>query len=278
MTAVEEFAPAKVNLTLHVTGRRPDGLHRLDSLVAFADIGDGLRAEGADRTSLGIDGPYAAGLDAGAGNLVLRAARLLAPDRTAALRLTKRLPVAAGIGGGSADAAAALRALSRLWRLPVPSRGRLVSLGADVPVCMACAGAWRMQGVGGDVSAAPALPDLGLVLVNPGVALATPAVFAALDQPENPPMRLPGGWRDAADLAGWLARQRNDLQAPAAGLAPVIGDALRAIGAAGALWAGMSGSGATCVGIFPPGALAAQAANGIARASPGWWCASGRLL
>lgn len=278
--AIEVFAPAKINLTLHVTGRRADGYHLLDSLVAFAGVGDTVTAEVADHLSLQIDGPMAAGLYAGDDNLVLRAARLLAPGGGAALRLTKRLPVASGIGGGSADAAATLRALARLWSLPLPDQARALALGADVPVCLDCRPA-RMRGVGEGIEPlVTPLPDAWLVLVNPGVAVSTPAVFAALDRRDNPPMpdRLPD-WPDAGSLAAFLATQRNDMEAAAIRLQPVIAVAKEALAAqTGCLIARMSGSGATCFGLFANAAQAGHAAEALKQNHPGWWVTPAPLL
>lgn len=270
-----EPAPAKVNLALHVTGRRADGYHLLDSLVAFAGIGDRLEAEPAATLSLAIDGPFARDLGAGADNLVLRAALLLrgSGPEGAALRLTKSLPVASGIGGGSADAAATLRLLARLWTRPLPPVEALASLGADVPVCVAGT-ATRMRGIGDELAPVP-LPPFWLVLVNPGVPVPTPAVFAALGRRDNPPMADPPAFRDAEALAAWLAAQRNDLEAPAAILAPEIRAVLDALAAEpGCRLARMSGSGATCFGFFTTAEPALAAAEAIRAAAPGWWVAA----
>ncbi|WP_372834971.1 4-(cytidine 5'-diphospho)-2-C-methyl-D-erythritol kinase, partial [Puniceibacterium confluentis] len=178
--ATEVFAPAKVNLTLHVTGRRADGYHLLDSLVVFADIGDTVSVEASDRLSLAVDGPMAVGVPVDDSNLVLRAARFLNPERGAAILLTKHLPAASGIGGGSSDAAATLRALSELWGVPVPRD--VLALGADLPVCMA-PGAQRLAGVGDVLTPVPGLPDCDILLVKPGVSVATPQGVRALQDP-----------------------------------------------------------------------------------------------
>ena len=271
--AEAEFAPAKGNLTLHVTGRRADGYHLLDSLVVFPHIGDRLAVTPAAALSLVVEGPFAAGLAADGANLVLRAARLLAPDRGAALRLEKRLPLAAGIGGGSADAAAALRLLSRHWGVAMPPTDALLALGADLPVCLAARSA-RMTGIG-EAVAPVALPPGWLVLCNPGVPVATGGVFAGLARAENAPMGPVPPLADAAALAAFLAAGRNDLEAPARALAPAIGAVLAALAAApGCLLARMSGSGATCFGLFAGEAAARRAAAGIAAAEPGWWVAA----
>ncbi|MCE8524705.1 4-(cytidine 5'-diphospho)-2-C-methyl-D-erythritol kinase [Ruegeria pomeroyi] len=274
--AIEVFAPAKINLTLHVTGQRDDGYHLLDSLVVFADVGDTVRVTPADRLSLDIDGPEAGGLDAEPDNLVLRAARLLAPDRGAAITLTKRLPVASGIGGGSADAAAGLRALAQLWDMSLPEPEQVLSLGADVPVCLSVMPR-RMRGIGEQLDHVPPLPAMDILLVNPRVAVSTPTIFRTLAEKNNPPMErdLPR-WRDLPDFAGWLANQRNDLALPAIAQQPVINEVIDALSEAGALFAGMSGSGATCFGLFSPDHPPAEPV--LRRRHPDWWCARGRVL
>ena len=273
---VREFAAAKVNLTLHVIGRRADGYHLLDSLVCFAGVGDRVTARAAPTLSLQVIGPEAAGLDAGPGNLVLRAAALA--GQGAALELDKRLPLASGIGGGSADAAATLRALVRLTGCALPDPTAVLALGADVPVCLA-GRACRMQGIGEVLGAVPPLPPVWAVLVNPRVEVPTPAVFRALARRDNPPMpqALPG-WTDAAALADWLALQRNDLQSPAIALAPVIGTALDALAALpGAMLARMSGSGATGFALFASASAAHAAADAMQARQPGWWVAAAPL-
>ena len=278
-----EAAPAKINLFLHVVGRRADGYHVLDSLAVFAGVGDRLRAEPANELSLAIDGPFGASLHAEPDNLVLRAARALAAEAgvepRARLLLEKNLPVASGIGGGSADAAAALRLLCRLWGIaPEPAvLARLAAgLGADVPVCLA-GRPTRMGGAGEVLDPAPALPECGLVLVNPGVELSTADVFRARVGAFSPVAALPVAWPDAAVMATDLAALRNDLEPPAVALRPVIAEVLAVLAEAqGCLLARMSGSGATCFGLFPTAAAAAQAASGLAR--PGWWVWGGPIL
>ena len=291
-TALILAAPAKLNLYLHVTGRRPDGDHTIESLVAFAGLAD--RLEFADAPAgtfeIAVAGPFATALAGGeADNLALRAARALAATVGNAegcrIRLTKEIPVAAGLGGGSADAAAALVGLARLWGLgSVPLAGIAAGLGADVPVCLAARPA-HVGGIGEALSPAPALPEAGLVLVNPGVALATAGVFAAFDRLAGagarrrrpaPPLREPPA--DAAALAAALAATGNDLTAAAQSLAPAVGEALDVLaGAPGALMARMAGSGATCFALFADGAGAARAAREIAAAAPGWWVWAGAL-
>ncbi len=271
-------APAKVNLYLHVVGRRADGFHLLDSLVAFVGTGDTVEVRPAAALGLVVEGPAAGELTAGADNLVLRAARLLAGEAGVAegadIRLIKRLPVAAGIGGGSADAAATLRALARLWNLP-PDAGRLAALaarlGADVPVCLHGRPAF-VGGIGEELAPAPTLPPAGLVLVNPRVALATPAVFGARRGAFSPPGRFAGPLPDAAALAAALAARRNDLTDPARRLCPAVDEVLSALeGMPEVLLARMSGSGATCFGLTADRSAASRVAGRLAAARPDWW-------
>ena len=272
--AVTEFAPAKINLALHVTGQRADGYHLLDSLVVFAPVGDRLTAARAEALSLAVTGPFAAGVPAGDDNLILRAARLLGGGRGAALVLEKNLPVAAGIGGGSADAAAALRALARLWSLPLPPPPAVLGLGADLPVCLAGLPA-RMRGIGERIEPLPGLPPLHLVLVNPGVPVSTLEAFALLAERRNPPLPDIPAFATAAELARFAGACRNDLQQPALALAPVIGavtDAIRAT--PGCLLARMSGSGATCFGLYASPAARDAARTALAGAHPDWWVAA----
>ncbi|MCV2888084.1 4-(cytidine 5'-diphospho)-2-C-methyl-D-erythritol kinase [Ruegeria aquimaris] len=276
--AIEAFAPAKINLTLHVTGQRDDGYHLLDSLVVFAGVGDTIRVASSDALSLEIGGPEAGGLSAEPDNLVLRAARLLAPGRGAAITLTKRLPVASGIGGGSADAAATLHALSQLWELSAPTAEQALTLGADVPVCLSTSPA-RMRGIGERLGPVPTLPKMDIVLVNPRVAVSTPVVFRSLTAKNNPPMEadLPR-WRDLPSFISWLGGQRNDLAESAIAQQPVIADVLNALRDTGALFVGMSGSGATCFGLFPRDETSVRAMSALATEHRDWWVARGPRL
>ncbi len=269
---LSEFAPAKVNLFLHVRGRRSDGYHLLESLAVFPALGDVLEAEPAEGLSLTMDGPFGQGLGTGADNLVLRAATGLAAHHGAALRLHKNLPIASGIGGGSSDAAATLRLLSRLWACEIPD-GLAIRLGADVPVCLRAPDPCLMAGVGEHVQTAPRLPRCWMVLVNPLVQVSTGAVFAGLACREMPPgPALPdGGFSGFDAFADWLAGQRNDLQAPAAALCPPIDDVLQAL--ADAPFCRMSGSGATCFALFRDHAGADALAERLRTARPEWWTA-----
>ncbi len=283
--ALSELARAKINLFLHVRGRRPDGRHTLESLAVFPDIGDVLSAERSPIRSLSLDGPFAAQLGGGADNLVMRATEALGAavgmGEGVALSLDKRLPVASGIGGGSADAAAALRLLMRLWgRAPdAPGlRALALALGADVPVCLSSAPA-LMEGVGEALTPAPPFPAFWLVLVNPLMPLSTAAVFGALERRANPPGdRLPARFVDIGGMVAWLARQRNDLEAPARACAPVVSAVLGALRwAPECRLARMSGSGATCFGIVEDQAAALALAARLRAAEPGWWVAPARV-
>jgi len=265
---VVELASAKLNLALHVTGRRDDGYHLLDSLVCFAAIGDVVTLTPGP-LSLTIDGPFAAALAADADNLCLRAARLV--QGQAEIRLSKNLPVASGIGGGSADAAAVLRGFGKMGRpLPVDTQ----RLGADVPVCVqSCT--TRMMGIGEVLLPVPPLPQLHFVLVNPGIAVSTPAIFSGLSRRDNAPLPEMSAWRSMDDLVCWLAMTRNDLEAPAIAVAPVIGQVLAALSSQGARFSRMSGSGATCFGLFDNAMSANHAALSLKR--NGWWAVATEL-
>lgn len=264
---ITETARAKLNLTLHVTGQRHDGYHLLDSLVAFAEYGDQVTLTPGP-LSLSVTGPFADGLHADDDNLCLRAARLIGGQ--AAVALVKRLPVASGIGGGSADAAAVLRGFARQG-LPLPAATH--RLGADVPVCVTSAPT-RMRGIGERLAPLPPLPALPVLLVNPGIALSTPQVFAALERRDNPPMPDPQ-WHNANTLIAFLSRCRNDMQAAAVSIAPVIADVLTALDHHGARLARMSGSGATCFGLFDRAAQAETAAQALR--AHGWWAIATQL-
>ncbi|HVJ40559.1 MAG TPA: 4-(cytidine 5'-diphospho)-2-C-methyl-D-erythritol kinase [Dongiaceae bacterium] len=278
------LARAKVNLYLHVVGKRADGYHLLDSLIVFAETGDLLSVEAADQLRVTIDGPFADGLAAEADNLVLRAARALAAEAgiaaNAHIHLTKSLPIASGIGGGSADAAAALASLRQLWRVDIDA-ARLqriaLSLGADVPVCVDGRPAF-IGGIGEEIAPAGRLPAAWLLLVNPKVPTPTPQVFKARRGDFSRPARWSTPPASVADLAAYLKNCRNDLTDAAISVAPPIADVLAAIGATGdCLLARLSGSGATCFGLYPDGATAEAARQAIARQQPGWWLAAARI-
>ncbi len=296
---IVEAAAAKINLYLHITGKRDDGYHELDSLVAFAEIGDTVTVQpglarialrGVDLPPVGprlaISGPFGPALmgESPADNLVIRAAHALAArlgrEADAMILLHKILPVASGIGGGSADAAATLRALARLWGQdadPAPLYAVAAGLGADVPVCVAGRSCF-FGGVGEILDEAPALPEIHAVLVNPGVPVPTPAVFKARTGGFSAPARFATAPADATALAALLRERANDLTAPALTVAPVIANVLTALErSGGALLARLSGSGATCFGLYATATQAEAAAVDIAMAEPRWWVKPTRL-
>ena len=271
---VTEFAPAKINLNLHVIGQRPDGYHLLESLVVFADVGDEISVIETDIDQLTIDGPFGLGLEVGAGNLAAKARDLLRARMDfppVHIHLAKNLPVSSGIGGGSSDAAATLRALAKLFGMPNAIIADVAMvLGADVPMCLA-AKPLIAKGIGEQLTAVHDLPELNLVLVNPNVAVATPDVFARLSSRNNPAMPTLPDSLNLTDFAEWLSRTRNDLQLPALQICPQIGDALIALAEIAPMLTRMSGSGATCYGLFSDAISAATAANFIAARHSNWW-------
>lgn len=283
-----ESAPAKVNLTLRVLGRRADGYHEIESLVVFAAIGDALSLAPEAGLSLTVRGPHAGVAGGGEDNLVLKAARALAARipgiGLGAFQLDKRLPVAAGLGGGSADAAAALRLLARANglaaddpRLHEAARGT----GADVPVCLDPRPR-VMRGIGELLSPALDLPPLPAVLVNPGVALATKSVFAgwtpAVAQYDACDPAAIAKLTRREDLLQFLMRQPNDLEYSAIGLAPAVAEVLHVLrGLPGRRLARMSGSGATCFALFASAAKAIEAGNVLSAKYPHWWVRASAL-
>jgi 4-diphosphocytidyl-2-C-methyl-D-erythritol kinase len=289
-TERSEFAPAKINLTLRIGRKRPDGYHDLKSLVVFAQIGDTLRLTRGPTLGLDVDGPTATLAGPAADNLVLKAARALqaqiADLRVGHFHLTKSIPVAAGLGGGSSDAAAALRLLARLNDLPAQDSRVMAaarSTGADVPVCLDPQPR-IMRGIGEVLSGALALPALHAVLVNPGVPVPTGAVFAALarsrtgaapagidDDPASQCLEA-GGEPSCAALMDALLASSNDLEAPAIALFPAVTESLAALRAlASCRLARMSGSGGTCFGLFATANDAKDAAAALRHDHPGWW-------
>ncbi|MDP3748589.1 MAG: 4-(cytidine 5'-diphospho)-2-C-methyl-D-erythritol kinase [Phenylobacterium sp.] len=284
------FAPAKINLFLHVGAPGADGYHPLCSLMVFADIGDRVSVHEADALALRLNGPFAAGLPSqDADNLVLRATRALmararGPQPPLALSLDKRLPVAAGLGGGSSDAGAALRLVREALGLTLDD-GELeaiaAELGADGAACL-----WGRpvlaQGRGERLSPAPGLPALEAVLVNPGVSVSTPEIYRAFDAAGSfadiAPPAMPDAFESVEELAGWLRATTNDLQAPAVALAPEIGDVLETLAdEPEALLARMSGSGATCFALCGSDIQAETLAERLEAMRPAWWIKRCRL-
>lgn len=282
-----ESAPAKVNLTLRVLGRRADGYHDIESLVTFAGVGDRLVLTPGDDLTLRVEGPSAAQSGAAADNLVIKAARALAARvpglRLGAFHLKKNLPVAAGLGGGSADAAAALRLLARANKLSFDDPrlfDAACATGADVPVCLEPRPR-VMSGIGEILSAPLPLPTLPALLINPGVAVPTKLVFSGWSAAANPAVASGGAANVAGDIAkirnerqflDWLAREVNDLEAPAIAVAPAIEQVLASLrDLSGCCLARMSGSGATCFGLFSSREETMAAANMLRPRFPHWW-------
>lgn len=321
-SSITRTASAKINLYLHITGQREDGYHELDSLVAFVGVGDVITVTQGDDLKLTITGPFAQGLSPGEDNLVVRAARLLAKESNVAanahITLEKNLPVASGIGGGSADAAATLKALIEFWNIELADEdihhvAKSVSndldtqrtlctlfkvwrddldlemlariglqLGADVPVCLAGQPVF-MRGIGENLELAPHLPKAWLVLVNPGAEVSTPTVFQTRTDMMGDTYSQPAPFfnhpRDAAHLAELLNARTNDLMAPAIRLESSIQDVLNALSALkGCLLARMSGSGATCFALFAQESEAKAAAQNLAKTQPNWWIEAAELL
>lgn len=283
-----EAAPAKVNLALHVTGRRPDGYHTLESLVVFTELGDELEATPAREDSLRISGPFAKAVGNGDSNLVLRAVRAFrerwpgrAPEGLT-LSLHKNLPVAAGLGGGSADAAAALRLLAGLSSKPIHDDdldALALTLGADVPACL-LSRPLTLGGIGETIDPLDAFPACHLVLVNPLIPVVTAEVFRRLlrhDHPGLPPLPSPGNKLTLLGL--WLEETRNDLEPPAVAMVPVIGDLVQSMRQRqGCIHARMSGSGATVFGLFGSSAQAHQAAHDLRDEYPDYWVAAAPVI
>ena len=282
---ITRAAPAKINLYLRITGKREDGYHLLDSLVAFAGVGDIVTARTAEDLSLTIDGPFAGGLSADGDNLVLRAARALRAASGSAngarLGLTKNLPVSSGIGGGSADAAAALLALRELWELDIDDTGLAalgLALGADVPVCLAERPS-RVSGIGDMIEPAPNLPAAWLVLANPGAPVSTPDVFSRRQGPFGDPVRTPASWTDVEALTETLAVSGNDLTDAAVEAAPVIAGMLDEMAELpGALLTRLSGSGATCFSIMRDEPSAQFGVLALEEFHRDWWIKAAPLL
>ena len=276
---LSETAPAKINLCLHVTGQRADGYHLIESLVAFADFGDKLTLTPAEADALIVTGPFAEAVPGLDENLVGRALALvrgysLEPLPPLAIHLEKNLPVAAGIGGGSADAAALVRAL---WPEPIPQafQKQLTALGADIPMCLQGKAALA-SGIGDEVEPVD-VPELAIVLVNPGVEVSTPAIFKTLKSKDNAPLAKLPEPLDRESLMKWLGAARNDLTQPAIALCPEIADCLKALRQRDPLIAGMSGSGATCFALCHDDESAAALADAISADHPDWWVRAGRL-
>jgi len=285
------FAPAKINLTLHVTGRLDNGYHTLDSFVAFADIGDELRIEPAPDFAFALQGPFAGSfgpkeMDASpnSANLAVQAAwalsRAVQKLPNVKITLTKNLPLASGLGGGSSDAAAVIWGLSEWWGLSRQAKylpALMSTLGADVPVCLDCKAA-RLRGIGEILDPVPPMPEIPLILVHPGKPCPTAQVFARFASDFRQPESLPEKLETLDDLSAYLKTKTNDLFGPACGVVPEIENVQRAIEyQAGCRLARMSGAGATCFGLFETEKHARDAAKTIAFENPDWWTRAGWL-
>ncbi|WP_334128094.1 4-(cytidine 5'-diphospho)-2-C-methyl-D-erythritol kinase [Sneathiella sp.] len=281
---IDALAPAKINLFLHVTGKRADGYHLLESLVAFAAYGDRISVAPADNLTLEMSGPFASETDTGPDNLVWKAAEQL--RRAAGVRhgahihLVKNLPVASGIGGGSSDAATTLKLLNRAWNLKLaPERLAEIglSVGADVPVCLLGKPA-MMRGIGEQLEEIPGFELNHIILVNCNIKVSTAEVFRRLPRIEARPAVRSSDMAGGVDLAAFLGATRNDLERPAMEIEPMIADAIAAVSAlAGCRLARMSGSGATVFGLFATAGAARDAAVTLTARHPGWWTRATRL-
>ncbi len=264
------FAPAKINLCLHVTGQRTDGYHLLDTVVGFSNVGDWLTLTSGGTGQVHLSGPEAGKL---LGENIITQTLAVFGAQDLDVHLEKNLPIASGIGGGSSDAAAAYRGIIALQDRAVDptDAAKLLAIGADVPMCAAAVPA-HVQGIGETITPLPNLALLHAVLVNPRQHVATPHVFRALHSKRNAALlSLPRRLDDPATLLDWLRAQRNDLQAPAIAAAPIIADVLAAIAATGSGLTRMSGSGATCFGIYENASAAQAASAQINARNPDWW-------
>ncbi|MFK4824217.1 4-(cytidine 5'-diphospho)-2-C-methyl-D-erythritol kinase [Paenochrobactrum sp. BZR 588] len=279
---ISRLAPVKINLALHVTGQRPNGYHELEMIVAFGDFGDRILVSPADHDDFTVSGYYAPLIPLNGDNLVLKARDLLRAQNPAKCRpvhihLEKKLPIAAGIGGGSTDAAAALTTLNELWQLDLSDETLLalgLQLGADVPMCLHSqkSGAPLMvRGIGEELRPLNQFPALHILLINDGTALATPTVFKALKKRDNPPLPPPKVFQSSAEVCAYLRNTRNDLFKPAETLAPQLQSHLQELAALGADFVQMSGSGATCFAVFSNPDIMKKAKQAIRQAHPNWF-------
>ena len=276
---ISEFAPAKINLSLHLVGQKSNGYHLLDSIVSFANVGDNISIAPGRSGELKVAGPFAKDLPSSSHNLVLKAASLFGNIKLSQITLEKNIPVTSGIGGGSADAAATVRLLSKFYDKPEPPIEKLISLGSDVPVCMQ-KGIVRMMGVGEDIINLSPAPKVGILLVNPRKALSTAEVFNAVKEKNNSGLNLQGSIENGLNSwFDWINSMRNDLTASAIDLIPEIRFILdKLITCDGARVVRMSGSGATCFALFADFGLLQDAKVKIMKECPSFWCEAGQLI
>lgn len=278
-------APAKLNLFLHITGKRPDGYHLLQSLMVFVDVGDELRFRPHDSLFIDVEGPFAAELTVPHDNLVYRAAQALAADYKVPVRgnitLQKNLPVASGMAGGSSDAATALRGLAKLWSLP-EDENRLMriaqTLGADVPACLVRRPVWA-EGIGEKITYLADMPPLHFVLLNPLIPTPTPEVFRRFRPRYSPAIQFSGRRKTAGEWIADLKLYRNDLTEAAEEVSPLIRQCLRSLEETpNCRFSRLSGSGATCFGIYEHAEAAQAAVNKLRLRHPEWWVVQANLL
>jgi 4-diphosphocytidyl-2-C-methyl-D-erythritol kinase len=273
---IESLAAAKINLSLHVVGFNEEGYHEIDSLVTFANIGDIIQVRPYNSLKLSIDGPFASSVPQGAENIIIKAAKFLSLDGKAHIRLTKNLPVQAGLGGGSADAAATLRSLSQLWNLPIPNSPEV--LGADIPICLLNETA-VVQGIGEKIIPVSIPEKLQIILIKPCTGLSTETVFKTLKEKNNKKMNPYLGTDSKYIFKKHIKALRNDLLKPSIELAPIIKDVLSFLNTQnGIYFSQMSGSGTTCFGLFENKINALKALSNAKRKFPEMWCQTAQLL
>ena len=273
---INSFAAAKVNLALHVRGLKSNGYHELDSLVTFANLGDIIEVRPSDELKLTIEGPFADNVPKGTDNIVIKAANFLSPDGKAHINLIKNLPVKAGLGGGSADAAATLRSLSKLWNIPIPNTPEV--LGADVPICLLKKTA-IVQGIGEKITPISIPSNLHIVLIKPNIGLSTEEVFKNLKNKNNEKMGAFKGTDSIEEFANHLNKLRNDLLKTSITLVPLLRDIIKFLNVQnGNYYTQMSGSGTTCFGLFYDEVNAMRALSQAKIKLPDMWCKMVKLI
>ena len=273
---INSFAAAKVNLALHVRGLKSNGYHEIHSLVTFANIGDIIEVRPSDELKLTIEGPFADNVPKDTDNIVIKAAKFLLPDGKAHINLIKNLPVEAGLGGGSADAAATLRSLSKLWNIPIPKTPEV--LGADVPICLLKETA-IVQGIGEKITPVSIPSNLHIVLIKPNIGLSTAEVFNNLKNKHNEKMCTFKGTDSIEEFANYLNKLRNDLLQTSITIAPLLRDIINFLNVQnGNYYTQMSGSGTTCFGLFYDEVNAMRALSQAKIKFPNMWCKMVKLI
>jgi 4-diphosphocytidyl-2-C-methyl-D-erythritol kinase len=273
---INSFAAAKVNLALHVRGLKSNGYHELHSLVTFANIGDIIEVRPSNELKLTIEGPFADNVPKDTDNIVIKAAKFLLPDGKAHINLIKNLPVEAGLGGGSADAAATLRSLSKLWNIPIPKTPEV--LGADVPICLLKETA-IVQGIGEKITPVSIPSNLHIVLIKPNIGLSTAKVFNNLKNKHNEKMCTFKGTDSIEEFANYLNKLRNDLLQTSITIVPLLRDIINFLNVQnGNYYTQMSGSGTTCFGLFDDEVSAMRALSQAKIKFPNMWCKMVKLI